>query len=283
MSIPPVIIVGMHRSGTTMITKMLENLGLFVGDKKEINHEALFFWNINNWIFELTLSRADLPHNFQYLSPQARAVIVQDLKYFIQSPKKKLFLGSKHNHFESLQDIDFPWGWKDPKNSFTVDLWKDIFPQARILHIYRNPIDSIQSFMKRDFELKNRYRLNWKKKLKRYFLISKNYHQNFRLFSLEEGYNLWEEYVSKCLTIDQEFEHVLHIKYEDFLDNPDKYLREITEFCQLTISDKLIQQEIQSVQNDRKYAFLKHSEYVDVYNRIKDKPLMKKLHYDNIS
>lgn len=43
MPVPPIIIVGMHRSGTTMITKMLENLGLFVGDQKEINNEALFF------------------------------------------------------------------------------------------------------------------------------------------------------------------------------------------------------------------------------------------------
>lgn len=41
----PVIILGMHRSGTTMITKILENLGLFVGVEKEINHEALFLEN----------------------------------------------------------------------------------------------------------------------------------------------------------------------------------------------------------------------------------------------
>lgn len=39
----PIIILGMHRSGTTMITQLLENLGLFVGTEKEVNHEALFF------------------------------------------------------------------------------------------------------------------------------------------------------------------------------------------------------------------------------------------------
>ena len=31
----PVIILGMHRDICIMITKMLENLGLFVGDKKK--------------------------------------------------------------------------------------------------------------------------------------------------------------------------------------------------------------------------------------------------------
>ena len=32
--LPPVIIVGMHRSGTTMLSQLLERLGLFTGEKK---------------------------------------------------------------------------------------------------------------------------------------------------------------------------------------------------------------------------------------------------------
>ena len=41
MNQQPIIILGMHRSGTTMITKMLENLGLFVGAEKE-NRDCSF-------------------------------------------------------------------------------------------------------------------------------------------------------------------------------------------------------------------------------------------------
>ena len=40
---PPIVIIGMHRSGTSIVTRMLEQLGLFVGKKKDMNHEALFF------------------------------------------------------------------------------------------------------------------------------------------------------------------------------------------------------------------------------------------------
>jgi len=65
----PVIILGMHRSGTTMITKMLENLGLFVGAEKEINNEALFFWHINNWIFNLHTATPEKPYNLRYSNP----------------------------------------------------------------------------------------------------------------------------------------------------------------------------------------------------------------------
>ena len=165
MPVPPIIIVGMHRSGTTMITKMLENLGLFVGDQKEINNEALFFWNINNWIFDITLCRADLPYNFKYLNPRTKEILIDDLNHFVQGSNRKLFLGNKSSKYKSIKDLDIPWGWKDPKNSFTIDLWKEVFPNAKVLHIYRNPIDSISSFIERDLEMKNRYSLNWKKKL----------------------------------------------------------------------------------------------------------------------
>ncbi len=282
MSVPPVIIVGMHRSGTTMITKMLEGLGLFVGDQKEINHEALFFWNINNWIFELTHSRADLPHNFRYLNPRTREIILQDLNYFVRSRKKKLFLGNKYNAYSSIKELDFPWGWKDPKNSFTIELWKEVFPNARVLHIYRNPIDSIQSFIKRDLEMKNRYELNWKKKLKRFFLISRNYHSNFRLFSLEEGYNLWEEYVIQCLSLEKDFPDMMHICYEDFLEQPAEYLKTISDFCGLRCEEADIRKQVKFVKSDRRYAFTGNSEAIQVYLNIKDKPLMKTLQYDNI-
>lgn len=282
MQIPPVIIVGMHRSGTTMITKMLENLGLFVGDQKEVNNEALFFWNINNWIFDITYSRADLPHNYQYMNPNTKEVLINDLKYFISSNKRKIFLGNKTNQYKSIRDLDIPWGWKDPKNSFTIDLWKEVFPDAKVIHIYRNPIDSILSFMKRDLEMKNRFHLNWKKKLKRKFLISHNYHNNFRLYNLEEGYNLWEEYVLKCIHLKSDFPDMMEVRYEDFLENPNPTLMKMASFCGLNSSEKDINKQAELVKSDRCFAFLNNKHAVEVYQRLKDKPLMQQLCYDKI-
>ena len=43
----PVILLGMHRSGTTMMSRLLETLGLFQGSRLEENHEATFFMNVN--------------------------------------------------------------------------------------------------------------------------------------------------------------------------------------------------------------------------------------------
>ena len=46
----PIIILGMHRSGTTMIVKMLQEMGLFIGWDLEENYEARFFFSRNETI-----------------------------------------------------------------------------------------------------------------------------------------------------------------------------------------------------------------------------------------
>ena len=43
MKYNPIIIIGMHRSGTSMLSKILEDSDIFLGNNKDINNEALFF------------------------------------------------------------------------------------------------------------------------------------------------------------------------------------------------------------------------------------------------
>ena len=45
MKYNPIIIIGMHRSGTSMLSKILEYSDIFLGNNKDINNEALFFKN----------------------------------------------------------------------------------------------------------------------------------------------------------------------------------------------------------------------------------------------
>ncbi|MEZ5023867.1 MAG: sulfotransferase [Chitinophagales bacterium] len=54
------------------------------------------------------------------------------------------------HRFKDIRDLDIPWGWKEPRNSFTLEFYKELFPDAKIIHIYRNPIDSANSYLKRD-------------------------------------------------------------------------------------------------------------------------------------
>ena len=49
----PVVVVGMHRSVTSLFTRLLAELGVFFGRTKNLNHnhEAMFFVELNQWIF----------------------------------------------------------------------------------------------------------------------------------------------------------------------------------------------------------------------------------------
>lgn len=278
----PVIILGMHRSGTTMITKMLENLGLFVGDKKEINHEALFFWKINNWIFDIHTATAEKPYNLRYKNPACEQVILEALEHFVQANMRKEYLGKLTSRYLSIKNLDIPYGWKDPKNTYTIDFWAKLFPNPKVIHIYRNPIDVVSSYIERDLILKNKFEWNWKKKLKRDFLISKNFHENFRLTNIEEGYNLWEEYVLKALSLQKEYPNYLLLKYEDFLEQPKPYLQQLTTFAGLNPTDAQLENEIKTIRSHRSYAFLNNPEYVKIYNKLKTNSIMQQLGYSNL-
>lgn len=278
----PIIILGMHRSGTTMITKLLENIGLFVGTEKEINHEALFFWEINNWIFDLHTAKPELPHNLQYTNPTTKIIIEEALQYFVQSSRKKKYLGNLSNQYNSIADVGFPFGWKDPKNTFTLNFWKSIFPNPKIIHVYRNPIDCISSYIERDLVMKNQFEWNWKKKLKRDFLLTYKFNYNFRLYDLEQGYQLWKEYVTQALHLQESNDAYYLLQYEQFLSNPEAELKKLSIFCDLDTNEEKIRQATQTVQKNRAYAFLNNENYVRFYQQIKNDALLQQLGYHQL-
>ncbi len=134
----PVIIIGMHRSGTSMIAKMLEDLGLFSGVRKDRNHEAMFFQKLNDWIFRQCGTTWDHPASIQYLmdNRDVRAMVENYTRYTLQTPRSIGYLGWKrYTQYRNISHLDIPWGWKDPRNTYTLPIWMDLFPGARVIHI----------------------------------------------------------------------------------------------------------------------------------------------------
>ncbi len=68
MKYTPIIIIGMHRSGTTMLSKILENSGVFLGNNKDINNEALFFQKINTWVMRQVYASWDNPEPMLHMN-----------------------------------------------------------------------------------------------------------------------------------------------------------------------------------------------------------------------
>src|SRR5882762_1173779 len=134
-SYSPIIVIGMHRSGTTLVTRMLEDLGLFVGATREGNEEASFFLAINRWLMFQSGAAWDYPEPIAYLLQHkeiralARDYIV---RYLMESPRVISFLGWRNYwRYGTLVELDCPWGWKNPLNTYTLPLWLDIFPEAK--------------------------------------------------------------------------------------------------------------------------------------------------------
>ncbi len=285
MARPPVIILGMHRSGTSMLTRILEKLGLFVGWRKEENNEALFFLKFNDWLLKQAHATWDNPYNYKLAGEDFKELMANLARKYIRSFRRIEFLGfGKFLKYKSLKDLDFPWGWKDPRNTFTLDIWLKVFPNAKIIHIYRNPIDVAKSLRKRALKHKKELKWNLKKELYMHLTLGYiGYGDFIREENIFEGIKLWEEYVSNVFELEKKFHlDVLHIKYEDFLGNPLEFVKLILSKIGMSCEKHKIIEATKDINPQRKYAFLANRQLIQIYKSIKNRKLLLKLDYDNI-
>lgn len=285
MGSSPIIILGMHRSGTTMLSKLLEQLGIFMGWRKEENNEALFFLRFNDWILEQANATWDNPYNYRFVDEDFKNLMVNLAEKYIKSIRRIEYLGFKKAlKYKSLKELDFAWGWKDPRNTFTVDIWLKIFPEAKLIHIYRNPLDVAESLRKRTFKYRENFRWNFKNKAK-FFLLkgSIGYGNSVRVMNIYEGIQLWNEYISRVFELERYYGlNIIHIKYEDFLDDPLLNIKKLLFMINLDCDVIKISKLIENVNPKRKYAFVLNKELVDIYKTIRNDKVLIQLGYNNI-
>lgn len=281
----PIIILGMHRSGTSLLARILEKFGLFLGYKKDPNNEAIFFLHLNEWMLKQANAGWDNPYCFKFSDNFLLDSMRQALEHMMVSKYRVNYLGpaliSKYNDIRSLE---IPWGWKDPRNTFTIDVWKKIFPNAKIIHVYRNPIDVAESLRMREKK--------WQQEMKR-LLRSSGYgqvinngiklQQSARLGHIQEGVALWREYIDKAFSLrDENTSHMMHVRYEDLLSSPENILLEIVRFIGLKVRQQQITQCAKHIDVRRRYAFTGSKELVELYMSLKSDERMKLLRYDKI-
>jgi hypothetical protein len=259
--LPPVIIIGMHRSGTSMIANMLDELGLFSGTRKDRNHEAMFFQELNDWIFRQCGSAWDHPASIQYLigNREVRAMVENYTRYSLRTPRSIGYLGWKmYARHLNISHLDIPWGWKDPRNTYTLPIWLDLFPGARVIHIYRHGVDVANSLKVRQDRVLAHEKAIYQKRRLFYFLIPKRspFTHSVRCSSLEGGFSLWEEYLREARKHLSELgERALEIKYEDFILNPQDSLKTLAAFCCLPHDNATVEALAGTVLKGRVYAY----------------------------
>src|SRR5210317_1759941 len=110
----PVVVIGMHRSGTSLLARILDECGLFMGADVQGNHESLLFMQTNDrlyrqcfstWSHPFGVHLACLhPSHVKHLAAEARQALDAGLSRYLGS--------SPPEDVTDLHDIRFAWGWK---------------------------------------------------------------------------------------------------------------------------------------------------------------------------
>jgi GT2 family glycosyltransferase/glycosyltransferase involved in cell wall biosynthesis len=191
-----ICIAGAHRSGTSMVTRLLHACGLDLGPKSELMPaqadnpdgfwEHLGFVALNDELLSELGGAWDLPPKADENFTHAR---LDPLRM-----KARLLIEG----FDSTR----AWGWKDPRNSLTLPFWQHLFPGLKTLIVVRNPLEVAHSMRER----------------------------NGTSYSL--GLRLWEIYNRRLIeTANEQQQLVTH--YDLFFDDAETELRRIAEFIGL--------------------------------------------------
>ncbi len=313
----PIIIIGMHRSGTTMLTRLLQQLGLHIGWVLQENSEALFFVERNEKLMNVCGGTWEYPEPVENLlrhegmRRQAGAQLLRDLR----SLRFVSYLGPRNwSRCGSLDKLDFPWGWKDPRNTYLLPLWLDLFPEAKIIHVYRHPMDVARSLRMREQRSVERavarlsgeasknpaqqvrnnggseetgllYLYRRAAAVRERFVTLRRYDKLAVpvSLSLASGLALWAAYVEKCFDHLGRITNQTHtVKYEDILIEPETHLNSLKEFCGLTSDRVSVKELCVNLRPERRYAFKADKEASRVFAEFRDNEWVKKLGYDKI-
>ena len=261
----PIIIIGMHRSGTTMVTRLLERLGLDVGYRLDPNHEPWLFLRLNDWLLEQCGGRWDNPLPLRLLleNDQARALAVEHLRLVADSPRTLSFLGPLgYLRHRSLFAMQGAWGWKDPRNTFTLPLWLELFPEARVIHVTRHGVDVAASLRHRQRKgLERAAPAGARRLLYRFIPKRAGIVDTLRCADLEGGLTLWEEYcVEGRRRVEGLGERAVEVQYEAVLTDPRTQMARLADFCGLKAGEETLRRAVADVNPERAFAYRRDPE-----------------------
>ncbi len=238
-AIPPVVVIGAHRSGTSALSRVLDALGVFVGRDLDPNHESRFFLDLNTWLLRACGGRWDHPEVVDDLlgDREQRALAAEYLRLAVNSPRASAFCGRlAWLGGRRIAELDRPWSFKDPRTTFTLPLWLDLFPDARVVHIHRHGVDVAQSLRRRHVDHLARSRADFARNraLLRWLPKRAGFGESPRCADLQRGFALWRSYVARanhhCATLG---DRALVLDYERLAVDPAAGIDRLIRFCRL--------------------------------------------------
>jgi hypothetical protein len=149
------MVLGMHRSGTSLLTGLLESSGLYIGEKEELlppkpdNPEG--FWErrdvmeLNEWLLN---TAAPGEHVFQNWTGwlQGRPLNMD----MLAKPVQVTFKARAKRILNKMLIPGKPWVIKDPRLCLTLSCWKESIGPFLPIILHRHPHEIAKSLHKRE-------------------------------------------------------------------------------------------------------------------------------------
>jgi hypothetical protein len=220
-----IVVLGMHRSGTSAVARGLQVMGVELGDNlmpPTVGNNPKGFWEDMD-IYALNIEMLSaLNNNWDYLTP------IQPVDMEILHIRGYTFRALELLE-EKTSNVKI-FGFKDPRTAKLLPLWKKVFAHSQLNVSYvvtiRHPRSVCQSLSKRDG------------------------------FDFEKSYLLWLEHVIYCL-VGTVNENCIVIDYDHLMQSPKMALERVAKKLHLNIDPA----ELEKFETDFLDQKLRHTVY----------------------
>jgi hypothetical protein len=223
-----VIIIGAHRSGTTATARALRILGLQIGQHLDSHDEVRQLQKLHEGYMQKVGGAWHNPAPLltSLATPSGKQSAVQYLEEHVDTNLSLFGYGHGLTAWWLKRRLRFgaAWGWKEPRTTLFAACWLEAFPDARFLHVVRNPLAVASSIQRREQEFQ-----------------AKGDAPSGRVQDFEYCVELAMTYLAAGEAIGAQTDHYYRVRFEDVQLEPIGQLRKLATFCGLDFTDRQIE------------------------------------------
>lgn len=194
-------IIGMHRSGTSLMASLLQDAGVHLGETlvgEDIGNEKGHFEDLEfvEWHKNVLRSQS---LDLDGLTLQSDITIVEPYRNAAQELINK-------------KQVRSVWGWKDPRTTLFLEFWQKLLPETKFLLVFRAPWEVVDSLYRRGSD------------------------ELFQAYP-EKAVEVWIHYNQKMLEFYEKYpDHCLLLSLDQIIANPQEFITRINDKFALNLS-----------------------------------------------